>query len=57
MMWLILILVMFMPAAVFAIYGKEAEKGSEKQKQYYQLAMVCLVASFVVYGVVVFTNL
>ncbi|WP_452227251.1 hypothetical protein [Lacinutrix cladophorae] len=54
---MILILVMFLPAAIFAIYGKEAEKGSAKQKQYYQLAIVCLVTSFVIYSVVVLTNL
>lgn len=57
MIWLILILAMFLPAAVLAFYGKEAKNGSEKQKEYYQLAMVWLVASFVIYGVIVVINL
>jgi len=57
MMWFLLILVMFGPSAVFGYYGKAAEKGSTKQKEYFQLALVCLVASFVIYGVVVVTNL
>lgn len=56
-LWLILILVMFLPAAVLAYYGKESEKGSEKQKQYYQLALVCLIVSFVICGIVVLNNL
>lgn len=57
MLWAILILVLFLPAVVLLYYSKDAIKNSEEQKEYYQLAIVWLVVSFIIYGIVILTNL
>ncbi|WP_299250455.1 hypothetical protein [uncultured Lacinutrix sp.] len=57
MLWIILILVLFLPAVVLLYYSKDAIKNSKKQKEYYQLAIVWLVVSFIIYGIVILTNL
>ncbi len=57
MLWIILILVLFLPAVVLLYYSKDAIKNSKKQKEYYQLAIVWLVVSFIIYGIVILNNL
>lgn len=46
MLWIILILVLFLPTAVLLYYGKDVKKNSEEQKEYYQFSYSLASSNF-----------